>query len=53
MNELIIFLESANTAWWGSLIVIAVAAVFLLVLDRPSATLAERRERKEQARKVA
>ena len=53
MNELILFLESASTAWWGSLVVIAVAAVALLVLDRPSASLAERREGKEQARKVA
>ena len=53
MNELLILIESAGMAWWGSLVVIAVAAVFLIVLDRPSVPLADRRQRMEKARKVA
>ena len=53
MNELIILLESAKAAWVGSLVVIAVAAVFFIALDRPETPLADRRARKEEARKVA
>ena len=53
MNELILFLESAGMAWWGSLIVIAVAALAFLVLDRPSAALSARKQDRERARKVA
>ena len=53
MNELILFIESAGMAWWGSLVAIAVAALGFLVLDRPSAELSARKQARERARKVA
>ena len=53
MNELILFIESAGIAWWAGLVVIAVAALAFLVLDRPSVPLAAREQKAEQSRRVA
>jgi len=53
MNEFIIFVESAGTAWWGGLIVLAVAAIALLVFDRPHLRVAGRGVQREKQRKVA
>lgn len=53
MNELLIFVESAATAWWGGLSMIAVAAIAFLVFDRPHLRVAGQRSQLEQKRKVA
>lgn len=53
MNEFLIFVESAATAWWGGLVVLAVAAIAFLVFDRPHLRLAGRKEQLDKQRKVA
>ncbi len=53
MNELILFIESAGMAWWAGLVVLVVAALAFLVIDRPSVPFAARKQKSEQERKVA
>ena len=36
MNETILLIENAGLAWWGSLLLISVAATALLIFDRPA-----------------
>ena len=53
MNEFLVFVESAGTAWWGGLVVLAVAAIALLVFDRPHLRVTDRKEQMHKQRKVA
>ena len=36
VNESILLIENAGLAWWGSLLLISVAASVLFVFDRPA-----------------
>ena len=36
MNESILLIENAGLAWWGSLLLISVAASVLFFFDRPA-----------------
>ena len=36
VNESILLIENAGLAWWGSLLLISIAASALLIFDRPA-----------------
>ena len=53
MNEFLVLLENAAGAAWFWLAGLGVAAVAMLIFDRPRLKIAARRHRPVQERKVA